>query len=58
MKGTFFSADFIIDESNNIKVLEFNTDTGIISETLDTQFNFTDFINVLSSKHYQNIHRL
>ena len=36
MKGTFFSADFIIDESNNIKVLEFNTDTGIISETLDT----------------------
>ena len=55
MKGTFFSADFIIDESNNIKVLEFNTDTGIISETLDTQFNFTDFINVLSSNNITKI---
>ena len=49
MKGTFFSSDFIIDESNNLRLLEFNTDTAVISTTLDTHFSFTDFITLLSN---------
>ena len=48
MKGTFFSSDFIIDESNNLRFLEFNTDTAVITSTLDTHFSFTDFITLLS----------
>ena len=49
MKGTLFSSDFIIDESNNLRLLEFNTDSGFISDTLASRFDFTDFISVLSS---------
>ena len=49
MKGTLFSSDFIIDESNNLRLLEFNTDSGFVSDTLASRFDFTDFISVLSS---------
>ena len=49
MKGTLFSADFIKDEDSNLRLLELNTDTGFISNTLSSRFNFTDFISVLQS---------
>ena len=49
MKGTLFSSDFIIDESDNLRLLEFNTDTGFLSSTLDSKFDFTAFINILST---------
>ena len=49
MKGTLFSSDFIIDENDNLRLLEFNTDTGFLSSTLDSKFDFTAFINILST---------
>jgi len=49
MKGTLFSSDFIIDESDNLRLLEFNTDTGFITTTFADRFDFTAFINLLSS---------
>jgi hypothetical protein len=48
MKGTLFSADFIKDSSSNLRLLELNTDTGFISNTLDTRFDFTAFKTLLS----------
>lgn len=34
MKGTLFSADFIKDADANLRLLELNTDTGFIANTL------------------------
>jgi hypothetical protein len=49
MKGTLFSADFVKDADSNLRLLEFNTDTGFVTNTLSTRFDFTDFINILST---------
>jgi hypothetical protein len=52
MKGTIFSADFIKDADANLRLLELNTDTGFITNTLtgvDSRFDFTAFISVLNS---------
>lgn len=46
MRGTLFSADFVKDANDNLRLLELNTDTGIISTEL-YNFDFTEFINVL-----------
>lgn len=46
MRGTLFSADFVKDTNDNLRLLEFNTDTSIIGNEL-YNFNFTEFINVL-----------
>lgn len=49
MKGTLFSADFIKDADANLRLLELNTDTGFITNTLSSRFDFTSFISVLNS---------
>lgn len=49
MKGTLFSADFIKDADANLRLLELNTDSGFISNTLSDRFDFTDFISILQS---------
>jgi hypothetical protein len=49
MKGTLFSADFIKDADANLRLLELNTDSGFISNTLSSRFNFADFISILQS---------
>jgi hypothetical protein len=48
MKGTLFSADFIKDESSNLRLLELNTDTAFIANTLSSRFDFTSFNTLLS----------
>jgi len=48
MKGTFFSADFIRDKNDNLRLIEINTDTGIVQSQAYT-FDWTDFISVLSN---------
>lgn len=48
MKGTFFSADFILDENNSPRIIELNTDTACITATLDTHFDFTAFKTLCS----------
>lgn len=67
MKGTIFSADFIKDADANLRLLELNTDTGFITNTLDgidSRFDFTEFISVLNSNSiselviiYKSFHR-
>ena len=49
MKGTLFSADFVKDSDENLRLLELNTDTGFITNTLPTRFDFAGFISILSS---------
>ena len=49
MKGTFFSADFIKDENSNLRLLEINTDTACITETLDNHFDFSDWITIMQN---------
>lgn len=47
MKGTFFSADFVIDENNNARLTEINTDTGIIIGFKDL-LDFDPLVQVLT----------
>lgn len=47
MKGTFFSADFVRDENDDLRLIEINTDTGIIESQKDV-FDWTEFFGVLS----------
>lgn len=54
MKGTLFSADFIKDSNNNLRLLEFNTDTSIIEQEV-TNINWNEFIGVLSSNSINKI---
>jgi hypothetical protein len=49
MKGTLISADFIKDASGNFRILELNTDTGFISNTISSRFDFSDFTTILSN---------
>ena len=53
MKGTFFSAD-LKDENDNLR-LEINTDTACITETLDEQFDFSDWITILQNNNITTV---
>lgn len=48
MKGTLFSADFVKDSNDNLRLLEVNTDTSAPYSTLNF-FDYSNFINVLDS---------
>ena len=48
MKGTLFSADFIKDNNGNLRLLELNTDTGFVSQSLN-QMDYSDLIEILST---------
>lgn len=48
MKGTLFSADFVTTTSDDVKLLELNTDTAFTDSALDF-FRFDRFIEVLES---------
>ena len=48
MKGTFFSADFVRDQNDDLRLIEINTDTGII-ESQKSVFDWTEFFNVLKN---------
>jgi len=55
MKGTLFSADFINDSNNNLKLLEINTDSGFVSASFGN-YNFSELINTLSTNNITKIH--
>ena len=55
MKGTFFSADFIIDENNSPRIIELNTDTACITSTLDSHFDFSGFKTLCSDNNITKI---
>lgn len=48
MKGTLFSADFIKDSTGSLRLIELNTDTGIVKNRISS-IDLSEFINVLSS---------
>ena len=48
MKGTLFSSDFVTDKDGNVRLIEVNTDTGIV-EPQKYIFDWSDFIGVLNS---------
>jgi len=55
MKGTLFSADFVQDSDGNLKLLEFNTDTGFYSSAL-THFDYSGLHNIISSSNIVDFH--
>lgn len=55
MKGVLFSADFVEDNSGNYKLLELNTDTGFISSSINTNFDFTELKQVISDKNITSV---
>lgn len=55
MKGTLFSADFAPDSSDNLRLLEINTDTGIASASFQ-HFNFDSLYSVWDSGSMQDLH--
>ena len=55
MKGTLFSADFIKDSSDTLRLLELNTDTAIVPDQID-DVNWTPFINTLTSQSISDLH--
>jgi hypothetical protein len=54
MKGTFFSADFIKDKDENLRLLELNTDTAIV-ETQVQNLDFTSIIDHISSSNITDV---
>ena len=48
MKGTLFSADFVKDSNGNLRLLELNTDTGIVQNEL-SHINLIEFANILQT---------
>ena len=48
MKGTLFSADFIKDNSGDLRLLELNTDTSILEEQIP-QINWQGLLDVLNN---------
>ena len=55
MKGTLFSADFATDSSDNLRLLEINTDTGIPSAAF-TYFDYSPLYPVWDSNTITEIH--
>ena len=54
MKGTFFSADFVRDKNDNLRLIEINTDTGL-TEQQAFIFDWSDFINTLSTNNITKV---
>jgi hypothetical protein len=48
MKGTIFSSDFCVDESNNLRLLEINTDTSFITSTLGSEVDVTPIVSMMT----------
>jgi len=48
MKGVLFSADFVEDNDGNYRLLEVNTDTGFISSSINTTFDFAPLKQVIA----------
>ena len=55
MKGTLFSADFVKNPNEDIKLLELNTDTAFTNAALEL-FDFNPFIHLLESSSITDVH--
>ena len=55
MKGTLFSADFIEDRQGNLRLLEINTDTGIITQGIPF-LNFNPLVEIINSSSINEVY--
>ena len=55
MKGTFFSADFVKDANNQLRLLEFNTDTVVLDAQL-ANIDWQPLIDVMSANNTTELH--
>lgn len=55
MKGTLFSADFIKDRGDNLRLLELNTDTAFTSGAL-AHVNYSGLIDIISSSNINEMY--
>lgn len=55
MKGTLFSSDFVKDSDGNLRLLEFNTDTGFISQCFQ-YFDFSELVTLLNENSITKFH--
>ncbi len=55
MKGVLFSADFVEDNDGNYRLLEVNTDTGFISSSIDTMFDFSPLKQVIADNNLTTV---
>ena len=55
MKGTFFSADFIKDNSGNLRLLELNTDTAVVDGAI-SQLNYSAIETLISESSIDEVH--
>jgi len=55
MKGTFFSADFIKDNSGNLRLLELNTDTAVLDGAIN-QLNYSAIETLISESSIDEVH--
>ena len=56
MKGTLFSADFILDSEDNPRLLEINTDTNLVKSAIDNHLDWSSFGTVLSGSVFDTLH--
>ena len=54
MKGTLFSADFVKDSNGNLRLLELNTDTGILGQEINN-FDFVQFLNTIEENNISEL---
>jgi len=55
MKGVLFSADFVEDNDGNYRLLEVNTDTGFISSSINTTFDFAPLKQVIADNNITTV---
>jgi hypothetical protein len=56
MKGTLFSADFVKDKNDNIRLLELNTDTAFFNHFLNNDLDFEELHIILSNPTINELH--
>ncbi len=54
MKGTFFSADFVKDHNSNLRLLELNTDTTVVTSAINS-LDWSSFITTLDNNNITEV---
>ena len=55
MKGVLFSADFVEDNDGNYRLLEVNTDTGFISSSISSTYDFAPIKQVIADNNLTTV---
>ena len=55
MKALLIATDLILDDNNEVKIIEMNTNAGIYDTMIDT-FDFTELINLVTENNINEVH--